>query len=77
MAMERSNHLQEAVYSASMAEKSIVTIYLLNGVKLIGAITGYDQFTLLLERDGICQQVEKSAIAAVSTSSKIGSDAEL
>ena len=75
--MERSNHLQETVFSASMAEKSPVTVYLLNGVKLVGIITGYDQFTLLLERDGIAQQVEKSAIAAVSTGSRLDHDTDL
>ena len=45
--------------------KSSVTIFLVNGVKLQGNITWFDNFCVLLRRDGQAQLVYKHAISTV------------
>ena len=62
---DRSNHLQDATLSARKADGKPVSILLLTGARLVGRVIGHDAFTILVERDGIWQQVEKSAIVAI------------
>jgi len=57
--------IQTAFLHACAQEGSNVRLYLLSGVRLEGQLTGFDQFTILLEQNGLHQQVEKSAIAYV------------
>ncbi len=45
--------------------KTPVTVFLVNGVKLQGIITGFDNFCVLLRRDGHSQLVYKHAISTV------------
>jgi len=42
-----------------------VTVFLVNGVKLQGIITWFDNFSVLLRRDGHTQLVYKHAISTV------------
>jgi host factor-I protein len=46
-------------------EQIAVTIFLVNGVKLQGNITWFDNFCVLLRRDGQAQLVYKHAISTV------------
>ena len=45
-----------------------VTVFLINGVKLQGIITMYDDNTLLLRRDGHTQLVYKHAVSTIMPS---------
>jgi len=45
--------------------KTPVTVFLVNGVKLQGIITWFDNFSVLLRRDGHTQLVYKHAISTV------------
>ena len=51
--------------------KSPVTVFLVNGVKLQGIITWFDNFCVLLRRDGHSQLVYKHAISTVMPVSPI------
>ena len=51
------NHVRKA--------KTPVTVFLVNGVKLQGFISGFDTFCVLLRRDGHVQLVYKHAISTV------------
>jgi host factor-I protein len=42
-----------------------MTLFLVNGVMLQGSITGFDQFSLVLERGGQIQLVYKHAISTL------------
>jgi host factor-I protein len=57
------NHLRK--------NKSAVTVFLVNGVKLQGVVTGFDNFSLLLRRDGHTQLVYKHAISTVMPSTPV------
>lgn len=52
-------------------DKTAVTVYLINGVKLQGVVTGFDNFSIMLKRDGHTQLVYKHAISTVMPSSAV------
>lgn len=62
---EKSNNLQEIFLNAVRRSKVPVTMFLVNGVKLQGVITWFDNFSVLLRRDGHSQLVYKHAISTV------------
>lgn len=45
--------------------KTSVTVFLVNGVKLQGIITGFDDASLLLRRDGHTQLIYKHAVSTI------------
>ena len=57
--------LQDLFLTAASREHEPMTIFLVNGVMLQGAVAGYDQFSLLLERGGQVQLVYKHAISTM------------
>ena len=42
-----------------------VTVFLVNGVKLQGIVTAFDETTLLLRRDGHTQLIYKHAVSTI------------
>jgi host factor-I protein len=64
MAADKQN-LQDAFLNHVRKVKVPVTIFLINGVKLQGVITWFDNFCVLLRRDGQSQLVYKSAISTI------------
>jgi host factor-I protein len=62
---EKANNLQDVFLNAIRKQKTPVTMFLVNGVKLQGVITWFDNFSVLLRRDGHSQLVYKHAISTV------------
>ena len=62
---EKSLSLQDHFLNSVRRSKSPVTIFLVKGVKLQGAITWFDAFSLLLRRDGASQLVYKHSISTI------------
>ena len=59
-------NLQDTFLGQLRKDKSEIIIYLVNGFQLKGIITGYDNFTILLENaEGKPQMVYKHAITTV------------
>jgi host factor-I protein len=65
VAAEKSQNVQEVFLNHVRKSKTPVTIFLVNGVKLQGIITWFDNFSVLLRRDGHTQLVYKHAISTV------------
>ena len=65
MAQEKQQNLQDAFLNQLRKTKLPVTVFLVNGVKLQGIITWFDNFCLLLRRDGVSQLVYKHAISTI------------
>ncbi|ARW17908.1 RNA chaperone Hfq [Komagataeibacter europaeus] len=65
MAKEPSQNVQDVFLNHVRRSKTPVTIFLVNGVKLQGIITWFDNFSVLLRRDGHTQLVYKHAISTV------------
>jgi len=57
--------LQDRFLAAATCESERMTLFLVNGVMLQGAVTGFDQFSLLLERGSQVQLVYKHAISTL------------
>jgi host factor-I protein len=57
--------LQDVFLAAAAREHERMTIFLVNGVMLQGSVTGFDQFSLILERGGQVQLVYKHAISTL------------
>lgn len=64
MANEKQN-VQDTFLNFVRKNKTAVTVFLVNGVKLQGFIAGFDSFCVLLRRDGHVQLVYKHAISTV------------
>ena len=64
--MSEINTLQEAILSEVMRDKVPVTLFLMNGFQLRGAITGYDSFVVVLVSDGKQQMIYKHAISTLA-----------
>jgi host factor-I protein len=62
---EKQQNLQDTFLNAVRKSKAAVTVFLVNGVKLQGNITWFDNFCVLLRRDGQAQLVYKHAISTV------------
>ena len=65
MATERSQNVQDVFLNHIRKNKIPVTVFLVNGVKLQGIITWFDNFSVLLRRDAHSQLVYKHAISTV------------
>ena len=67
MAADRAQNLQDTFLNHVRKTKTPLTIFLVNGVKLQGIVTWFDNFCLLLRRDGHSQldtQLQRSRLAA-------------
>ena len=68
---ERSQNLQDLFLNTVRKQKISLTIFLINGVKLTGVVTSFDNFCVLLRRDGHSQLVYKHAISTVQPNGPI------
>jgi len=71
MSQDRPHNLQDTFLNNVRKNKLAVTIFLVNGVKLQGMITWFDNFCVLLRRDGHSQLVYKHAISTVMPSAPL------
>ncbi len=68
MSSEKSQNVQDVFLNHIRKNKTPVTIFLVNGVKLQGIVTWFDNFSVLLRRDVHTQLVYKHAISTVMPS---------
>ncbi len=57
--------LQDLFLAAAARDHERMTLFLVNGVMLQGSVSGFDQFSLVLERGGQIQLVYKHAISTL------------
>jgi host factor-I protein len=65
MAADKVQSLQDTFLNHVRKNKTPLTIFLINGVKLQGIVTWFDNFCVLLRRDGHSQLVYKHAISTI------------
>ncbi len=65
MTNEKSQNVQDVFLNNVRKAKMPVTVFLVNGVKLQGIITWFDNFSVLLRRDSHSQLVYKHAISTI------------
>jgi host factor-I protein len=62
---DKVNNLQDMFLNSLRRTKTPVTMFLVKGVKLQGIITWFDNFSVLLRRDGQAQLIYKHAISTI------------
>jgi len=70
----KSANLQDLFLNSLRREKTPVTMFLVKGVKLQGIVTWFDNFSILLRRDGQSQLVYKHAISTIMPSQPVEAD---
>lgn len=69
--MENNNfNIQDSYFARLRRDKTVTTIYLVNGVKLIGRIKSFDKFSILIENNHQEQLIFKHAISTITYSSR-------
>lgn len=63
--MENSKAVEQDFLNKLKADEVSVTVFLVNGVKLQGIITWFDDNTMLLRRDGHTQLIYKHAVSTI------------
>ena len=59
-------NLQEAILREVRAERTPVTLFLMNGFQLRGIITGFDSLVVVLVTEGKQQMIYKHAISTLA-----------
>ena len=70
MSADKQN-LQDTFLNHVRKTKTPVTVFLINGVKLQGIIIWFDNFCVLLRREGQSQLIYKHAISTIMPSHEI------
>ena len=65
MTIDKKQNLQDTFLNSVRKSKTPLTIFLVNGVKLQGMVSWFDNFCVLLRRDGQSQLVYKHAISTI------------
>lgn len=68
---DKQSSLQDLFLNALRRSKSPVTMFLVKGVKLQGIVTWFDNFSVLLRRDGQSQLIYKHAISTIMPAGQI------
>ncbi|MBW4330946.1 RNA chaperone Hfq [Stakelama sp. CBK3Z-3] len=68
---EKNSSLQDLFLNSLRRSKTPVTMFLVKGVKLQGIVTWFDNFSVLLRRDGQSQLVYKHAISTIMPSGAV------
>jgi len=63
--MDKQRNLQDVFLNQMRKQHEPVTVFLMNGVKLQGMITWFDNYSMLLKRDGHIQLIYKHAISTI------------
>ena len=62
---DKNQNVQDVFLNKIRKEKMTVTVFLVNGVKLQGVVTWFDNFSMLLRRESHVQLVYKHAISTI------------
>ncbi len=65
MSADKNQNLQDTFLNTLRKNKVAVTLFLVNGVKLQGIVTWFDNFSVLLRRESHAQLVYKHAISTI------------
>lgn len=71
MSNDKKQNLQDVFLNTVRKGKTPLTIFLVNGVKLQGVVTWFDNFCVLLLREGQIQLVYKHAISTIMPSQPV------
>jgi len=68
---DKKQNLQDTFLTSVRKSKTPLTVFLMNGVKLQGVVTWFDNFCILLRREGQSQLVYKHAVSTIMPSQPV------
>ena len=69
--MDKTQNLQDIFLNTARRQHISVTVFLITGVKLQGLITWFDNYSILLKRDGHIQLIYKHAVSTIMPATAI------
>ena len=63
--MSKTQNLQDQMLNTLRREKQLITVFLMNGFQMKGTVTGFDDFTVILDTDSRQQMIYKHAISTL------------
>ena len=63
--MQKTQNLQDTFLNQLRRERTLITVFLVNGFQMHGVIRAYDGFTVVLDSDGRQQLIYKHAISTI------------
>lgn len=63
--MQKTQDLQDAFLNQVRKDRSVITVFLMNGFQFRGTVRGFDAFTVVLDTDGKQQLIYKHAISTL------------
>lgn len=66
-----TENYQDIFLNQARRERTMLTVFLMNGFQMRGVITGFDSFVVVLESDGRQQMLYKHAISTIVPASSI------
>ena len=63
--MQKIMDLQEQFLDQARRDRTGLTVFLMNGFQMRGVVTGYDNFTVVLDCEGKQELVYKHAISTI------------
>ena len=69
--MDKTQNLQDVFLNTARRQNISVTVFLIIGVKLQGLITWFDNYSILLKRDGHIQLIYKHAVSTIMPATAI------
>jgi host factor-I protein len=67
MAKLKKGNLQDTFFNQIRKDRALATIYLVNGIKLVGKIKNFDKFTLIIVNRNQEQMIFKHAMSTISS----------
>jgi host factor-I protein len=64
-------NLQDSFLNKVRKENIVVTVFLVNGFQIRGSVTGFDNFTVIIDTDGKEQLIYKHAISTIAPGEKM------
>ncbi len=77
MESKPAQNIQDSFLNTARKDKSVITIYLLSGVKLTGRIRSFDKYSVVLETNNQEQLIFKHAISTVVMSRAVHAERHL
>ena len=63
--MKTQINLQDVFLNQVRKEKTVITVFLLNGFQIKGLVTGFDSYTVVLDCEGKQELIYKHAISTI------------
>ncbi|MCH3915647.1 MAG: RNA chaperone Hfq [Acidaminococcaceae bacterium] len=64
-------NLQDSFLNKVRKENIVVTVFLVNGFQIRGSVSGFDNFTVIIDTEGKEQLIYKHAISTIAPGEKI------